>query len=315
MNKKIPFIEKYSPKTLNDFLCNDILKTQLENFIETKNIPNLILVGNYGTGKTCVIPCLIKQIFHKKNRNAIMEFDSYDGRGIKIFEPVERFCKIKIDFQENYAQHKLIIFDEMDNVSEKSQQLINQCLVNYPNTHFIFTCNDSQNIIDSIQSRCLKLNFSLIPVDKVVNRLMYICNEEQIEFEDNETLKYLFNISKQDIRATINLLELTNTMYEKITINNINKTIGIPSIELFNNLLTFILNKDIQNICIIVSKLQNDGYYPMDILFYFINFIIHKDIAEDIKINLLEKLTKQVYLMSKYTCNYLLLTSVFIDTN
>jgi DNA polymerase III delta prime subunit len=315
MNKKIPFIEKYNPKTLNDFICNDILKTQLENFIETKNIPNLILVGNYGTGKTCIIPCLIKQIFHKRNRNAIMEFNSYDDRGIKIFEPIERFCKIKIDFQENYAQHKLIIFDEMDNVSEKSQQLINQCLVNYPNTHFIFTCNDSQNIIDSIQSRCIKLNFSAIPIDKVTNRLMYICNEEQIELEDLETLKYLFNISKQDIRATINLLELTNIMYEKITINNINKTIGIPSIELFNNLLTFILNKDIQNICIIVSKLQNDGYYPMDILFYFINFIIHKDIAEDIKINLLEKLTKQVYLMSKYTCNYLLLTSVLIDTN
>ena len=261
MNKKIPYIEKYNPKTLNDFICNDILKTQLENFIETKNIPNLILVGNYGTGKTCVIPCLIKQIFHKRNRNAIMEFNSYDDRGIKIFEPIERFCKIKIDFQENYAQHKLIIFDEMDNVSEKSQQLINQCLVNYPNTHFIFTCNDSQNIIDSIQSRCLKLNFSLIPIDKVMNRLTNICNEEGIEFE-NETLNYLFNISKQDIRSTLNLLELTNTMYQKITINNINKTIGIPSVELFNNLLTFILNKDIQNICIIISKLQNDGYYP-----------------------------------------------------
>lgn len=314
MNKKIPYIEKYNPKTLNDFICNDILKTQLENFIETKNIPNLILVGNYGTGKTCVIPCLIKQIFHKKNRNAIMEFNSYDDRGIKIFEPIERFCKIKIDFQENYAQHKLIIFDEMDNVSEKSQQLINQCLVNYPNTHFIFTCNDSQNIIDSIQSRCLKLNFSSIPIDKVMNRLTNICNEEGIEFE-NETLNYLFNISKQDIRSTLNLLELTYTMYQKITINNINKTIGIPSVELFNNLLTFILNKDIQNICIIISKLQNDGYYPMDILFYFINFIIHKNISEDIKITLLEKLTKQVYLMSKYTCNYLLLTSVFIDIN
>ena len=132
---------------------------------------------------------------------------------------------------------------------------------------------------------------------------------------ENETLNYLFNISKQDIRSTLNLLELTNTMYQKITINNINKTIGIPSVELFNNLLTFILNKDIQNICIIISKLQNDGYYPMDILFYFINFIIHKNISEDIKITLLEKLTKQVYLMSKYTCNYLLLTSVFIDIN
>ena len=144
--------------------------------------------------------------------------------------------------------------------------------------------------------------------------MQYICKCENIK-NDEESLLYLYNSTNKDIRKTINNLELVYYTEKEITIQKINNVFNIPSLKIYENLYNFIINKDIKNICIIVKNLKNDGYYAFDVLIYFINFLIKYDIEEeDIKINLINILSKQTYIMSsKSVCNYIQLTGVLLQ--
>ena len=80
----LPFIEKYKPKKIKDLLLNDIVRIQFETYIENKEIPNLILTGETGVGKTSSIHCLIRNMYHRENINdMIFEIKSTEGIDIQ----------------------------------------------------------------------------------------------------------------------------------------------------------------------------------------------------------------------------------------
>ena len=203
----------------------------------------------------------------------------------------------------------MIIIEEADNITDKTQKLISSNFEKYPNIKFIFTCNNSNDIIECIQSRCNIICFTDIPEKKLIERLNYICECENIETDD-KSLLYLLNSSNKDIRKTINNLELVYYTEQQITIDKINKVFNIPSILIYEDLYNSIIDKNVKNICTVVKQLKNDGYYAFDVLIYFINFLIKYEIEEDdVKIKLINILSKQSYIMSsKSVCNYIQLT-------
>ena len=314
-NNNLPFVEKYKPKKIEDLVLNDIILKQLNDFVVNKTIPNLIFCGNSGIGKTSAINCLIKKIYPKEHINDfVFELNSFDDRGIEINTFIINFARKKVEFDEKISLFKLIIIEEVDNITDKTQKLISSNFEKYTNTKFIFTCNNTNEIIECIQSRCSIICFTDIPEKLLINRLQYICKCENIK-NDEESLLYLYNSTNKDIRKTINNLELVYYTEKEITIQKINNVFNIPSLKIYENLYNFIINKDIKNICIIVKNLKNDGYYAFDVLIYFINFLIKYDIEEeDIKINLINILSKQTYIMSsKSVCNYIQLTGVLLQ--
>jgi len=139
--------------------------------------------------------------------------------------------------------------------------------------------------------------------------LQYICKCENIE-NDEESLLYLFHSSNKDIRKTINNMELVYYTEKKISIEQINSVLNIPSLKIYEDLYYSIINKNIQNICLITRNLKNEGYYAFDVLIYFINFLIKYEMEEeDLKIKLINILSKQTFVMSsKSVCNYIQLT-------
>ena len=314
-SNNLPFIEKYKPKKIEDLILNEIILRQLNDFINNKSIPNLIFCGNSGIGKSSTINCLIKKIYPKEYINdLVFELNSFDDRGIEINTFIINFAKKKVEFDENVSLFKLIIIEEADNITDKTQKLISSNFEKYPNTKFIFTCNNTNEIIECIQSRCSIICFTDIPENQLISRLRYICKCENIE-NDEKSLLYLFNSSNKDIRKTINNMELVYYTEKKITIDKINSVLNIPSLKIYEDLFDAIFNKNIKNICIIVRNLKNDGYYSFDVLIYFINFLINFDIEdEDLKIKLINILSKQTYVMSsKSVCNYIQLTGILLQ--
>jgi replication factor C subunit 2/4 len=184
----------------------------------------------------------------------------------------------------------------------------------YPLTRFAFTCNNSSDIIESIQSRCIIIRFTKPPVENFINRIKSICVNESIQFDDS-ALKYLFDICQKDLRKTLNMLELVYRAEGSITIDNILKISDIPSQETLNDLLTNIINKDIVKICTIINSFQEQGYYSLDVLLHFIQYIKnYKNINEEKQINLINILSNKSYTMSKSTTNYLQLTGAILST-
>ena len=310
----LPFSDKYRPKKIDDLIVDDIIKNKIKYIIKNKEIPNIIFTGKSGFGKTSTIHCIARAIYPKNYDDSIIELNASDERGIKsVHETIMNFCKRKVYFTDGYAQHKLLILDEADNITPKAQRLINAIMEKYPNTRFAFTCNNSSDIIESIQSRCIIIRFTKPPLNDYISRIKTICFKENILY-DEDSLLYLFEICQKDLRQTINMLELTNVIYNKITIENINNMSDIPSQNELNNLLKSIIDKNIKNICKIINKFQNEGYYSLDILLHLIQYIKNfNDISEDIKINLINILSICSYKMSKSSTNYIQLTSTLLS--
>lgn len=314
MTDNLPFSEKYRPKKINDLILDDIISTKINNIVSNKNIPNIIFTGKSGIGKTSTIHAIARQIYPREYHESIIELNASDDRGIKsVHETIINFCKIKVEFKEGYAQHKLIILDEADNITSKAQRLINSIMEKYPTTRFAFTCNNSSAVIESIQSRCIIIKFSKPPIQKFIERIKLICFKESIEY-DQEALEYLFEICQKDLRKTLNMLELVFRSEGKITVSNILKISDIPSQEILNNLLKYIICKDIVNTCKIINEFQSQGYYSLDVMLHFIQYIKnHKNINEDIRINLINVLARKSHIMSKTSANYLQLTGAILN--
>jgi replication factor C subunit 2/4 len=336
----LPFSEKYRPRKLEDLIVDPIIYNKIKSIINNKDIPNIIFTGKSGVGKTSTIHCIARAIYPKNDyQDSILELNASDDRGIKsVHETIINFCKKKIFFKEGYAQHKLLILDEADNITQKAQRLINSIMEKYPSTRFAFTCNNSTDIIESIQSRCVIIRFTKPPLEHFINRIKNICLNEKITFEEN-SLSYLFEFCQKDLRQTINILELTFYTYEKVNIENINKICDIPSQSILKELYESIINKNIKNICFLVNKFQHDGYYSLDVLLHFIQYIKNKNIKQvkiktledelyDKKnpeiinnqkneeyrdINLINILADYSYIMSKSATNYIQLTSALLN--
>jgi len=124
----IPWTEKYRPNKLEDLLIDDITKEKLRKIIDSKQMPNILITGGPGEGKTSTILLIAKQILGLNFKEALLELNASDERGIKTHNHVINFCKKKLHFNEEnsdaYARHKIILLDEADNMTKKGQQSI-----------------------------------------------------------------------------------------------------------------------------------------------------------------------------------------------
>ncbi len=310
----LPFSEKYRPRKVDDLILDKIISTKIKSIIENKDIPNIIFTGKSGVGKTSTIHCIARAIYPREYHESIIELNASDDRGIKsVHETIINFCKRKVEFKEGFAQHKLLILDEADNITPKAQRLINSIMEKFPTTRFAFTCNNSSDIIESIQSRCIIIRFTKPPVQDFVSRIITICQNEEIKF-DETALNYMFEVCQKDLRQTLNMLELTYRTYNFISIDNINKICDIPSQHILNKLLQDIINKDVKQVCKTIYNFQNQGYYSLDVLLHFIQYIKNsQDINEDQRIQLINILSNSSYIMSKSSTNYIQLTGALLS--
>ena len=110
-------------------------------------MPNIIITGIPGIGKTTTILCIAKNLIRKYFEEGVLELNASDVRGVKtVQETIEYFCKKKLQIDENFANHKIVLLDEADNMTKKAQQSINNLMEQYQDTtRFAFTCNNSSD--------------------------------------------------------------------------------------------------------------------------------------------------------------------------
>jgi replication factor C subunit 2/4 len=174
----IPWIEKYRPVKIEDVIADENILTEINNIIKTKNIPNMIFTGTPGIGKTTSILCIARKLYGPYMKDAVLELNASDERGIKTINNgiIGDFCNHKMPYKDEdigkYANHKLIILDESDNMTEKVLPVISNLMdMHHRTTRFVFTCNTSSKIIESIQSRCKIIRFTRLNIDMIADRL------------------------------------------------------------------------------------------------------------------------------------------------
>lgn len=272
---KLPWVEKYRPINSEQILLDPFIKTKIDKILETKNIPNLIITGEPGTGKTSTIICLAKQIYNEKQYSEyVLELNASDDRGLyMINNTIYPFCKKKTD-----GTNKLIILDECDSITPKAQNLLASIISEFRrNTRFVFICNDCTQIIESIQSICMIIKYPRISKQDLYFKIHDICIKENVEY-DEEGIENLIFISDMDIRQSINNLECIYYAFGKLSTDNIYIMIDKPKPIYIEKIINDCLNGNLIDAIETTKELYLKGYYPNDILLTFMKCLLEKDL-------------------------------------
>jgi DNA polymerase III delta prime subunit len=198
--------EKYRPKTIEDCILPERLKTPFQEYVNQKNIPNLLLSGGAGVGKTTVAKAMCNEIGCD-----YMVINGSDESGIDVFR-----TKIK-----NYASsmslsggRKVIIIDEADYLNPNSTQpaLRNAIEEFASNCSFIFTCNFKNRIIEPLHSRCAVIDFGLKNGEKAkmagsfFKRIQSVLQSENVDYDD-AVIAELVKKHFPDFRRIINEMQ------------------------------------------------------------------------------------------------------------
>jgi len=290
------WVEKYRPKTIEDCILTEDLKKTFSEFLNQKEIPNLLLCGTAGTGKTTVARALCEEL----GADYIIINGSDEGRQIDTLRNKIKNFASTVSLTED-ANHKVVIIDEADYMNAESVQpaLRNFIETFYKNCRFIFTCNYKMKIIPALHSRCTVIDFAIKNGQKVktanafMKRLGDILTTEQIKF-DKKVLAELIQKHYPDFRRTINELQRYSVRGEidsgilfsiseatnkeliailkekrfndmrKWVINNLDKEPSSLFSSIYNNLYEALENKSVPQAVLIIAGYQYKAAFVAD---------------------------------------------------
>ena len=189
------WVEKYRPSDLETYIGNDQLKSKVRHYLDSGDLPHLLLYGKAGTGKTTLAKLLVNNIDCD-----YLYINASDENNVEtVRSKVKNFASTM-----GFKDYKVIILDECDYITPNAQAALRNLMETFSkHCRFILTCNFVERIIDPIQSRCQ--SFQVIPPNKndVAKHLHNIFTEEDVTY-NREDLGVLVNSGYPDIRRVIN---------------------------------------------------------------------------------------------------------------
>jgi replication factor C small subunit len=192
------FTEKYRPDTLEGYIGNDDFKSSLQQWIDSNDIPHLLLCGGAGTGKTTAAKLIVNNI----NCDSLY-INCSDENGIDtIRDKVKSFASAA-----SFKPQKVVVMDEADFLTINAQAALRNVIETFSlNTRFIFTCNYVERIIDPIQSRTVVFELTPPSMQEVAFKCVEILDLEEIVYTKADIVR-IVKQTYPDIRKSLNLLQ------------------------------------------------------------------------------------------------------------
>ena len=199
------WVEKYRPQQIDECILPDHIKKTFQDFVDQGEIPNMLLSGPPGIGKTTVAKALCKQL----GVDYYVINGSDEGRFLDTVRNNAKNFASTVSLTSD-SKHKVIIIDEADNTTSDVQLLLRASIEEFSsNCRFIFTCNYKNKIIEPLHSRCSVVEFSIKGKEKVkiaglfFKRLQEILDLEKIPY-DAKVLAEIINKHFPDWRRVLN---------------------------------------------------------------------------------------------------------------
>ena len=302
MLEEFLWVEKYRPKTVDETILPAELKATFQQFVDQKNIPNLILSGTAGVGKTTIARAMLEQL----ECDYIVINGSMNGNIDTLRNEILNFAS-SVSLQ---GGRKYVILDEADYLNANSTQ---PALRNFMeefsrNCGFILTCNFKNRIIEPLHSRCSVVDFKISKKDmaklamQFMKRVNFILNTENVKYESavvaevitkyfpdwrrvlNELQRYsatgsidsgiLANIQETNLRELIGFMKDKNfTEVRKWVKNNTDADVNNLYNQFYDSLVQFFQTKDIPMLVSLIAKFQYQNAFVANSEINFAAFI------------------------------------------
>lgn len=250
------WVEKYRPETIDQIIFKDEkVKNTFKNFIKNKEIPNLLLSGVQGSGKTTLSLALVNEL--EVSKYDILTINASDETGIDAMrEKIDSFSKLM-----PIGDFKIVRLEEMDFLSQNAMAILRKIIEDSSDTcRFICTCNYSNKIIPALKSRLQEFVFKAPDVDQVLIYAAEILEQENVEYSIEELERYV-NVAYPDIRKIVNLLQQHTVNGKLLRLNS--DTSGNEDYKI--KLLDYIEKADFfaarKEICSSIEKEEYDDMY------------------------------------------------------
>jgi len=205
MNDEFLWVEKYRPRKVNECILPDRIKKSFQEYVDKGSIPNLMLTGSAGVGKTTVAIAMCEEI----GLNYLF-INSSEERGIDMLRTRIKGYASTISLT---GGRKVIILDEADYLTPEAQAGLRGAIEEFSdNCSFIFTCNFKARLIEALHSRCSVIDFTLKSDEKpdmaimLTKRLENILSKEGVSY-DKKVLVQIVGKFFPDYRRTLNELQ------------------------------------------------------------------------------------------------------------
>ncbi|MFH1592254.1 MAG: replication factor C small subunit [Candidatus Woesearchaeota archaeon] len=207
--------EKFRPLKFKDVLGQEIIVERVSAMTKQGNLPNLLLAGPPGVGKSTLALTIARELFGDSWKDHFLELNASDERGIGVVRGVIK------DFSRTKAvkevPFKIIFLDECDSLTREAQQALRRTMENFTqNVRFILSCNLSSKILDPIQSRCTVFRFKPLDKNSVEKMVEKIAITEKLNL-DKKAVEAIQNVADGDLRKAVNILQSSAALNKKIT--------------------------------------------------------------------------------------------------
>jgi replication factor C small subunit len=191
-------VEKYRPKTIDELVGNEVLKDKFREYITKKEIPNILLSGKPGGGKTTAAKIISKAI-----SDEVLFINASDENNVDtVRNRIKNFASTV-----SFGKYKVVVLDEADFLSLNSQAILRRLTEDFSKTtRFILTCNYHEKIIDPIKSRMQMFIMQPLSLPDISIHVAGILKKENVKYNDEDIVKVV-KAFHPDIRKIINVLE------------------------------------------------------------------------------------------------------------
>jgi|TARA_R100001015_G_C4622648_1_gene180173 replication factor C small subunit len=271
--------EKYRPKNLNEVIGQEHFVSDARGWVEENNMPNILLYGNPGNGKTGAGLVIGREILGDSFQDNFVEVNASDDRRL---ENVRTTIKnIAQSGTIGDAPFRIVLLDEMDGMTTDAQNALKRIMERYAsNIRFIITCNDRNKIIFALQSRCANYHFKPLSNEAVLEVLTSILKAEEItRFSQDELDSFIYAMNG-DMRRAITELQAAKAS------NSTLKTQIDAGLNEYKKLLMKIVNKDNFALSTIHDFLHN-GFTIREICIGLHDAVIQTELESNVKFKIL----------------------------
>ena len=268
--------EKYRPKSIHQLIGQESFKLDAEHWIENKDMPNVLLHGPAGVGKTAAAGILALEVLKREIDSNFFEINASDDRRLEVVRTT-----IKDVAQQKAigdVPFKIIHLDELDGMTPDAQNALKRIMERYAhNVRFIITANDRSKIIYPLQSRCANYYFSILDNDTISTLLRTILQNEELPLPSEEDLPTFISHYNGDVRRTIT--ELQAALASGISLRKQTD----KSLERYDKILNLLVEEKYNQALMTLHDALYSGKTVKDICYGLHEVIVKSDMTDNLK--------------------------------